>query len=656
MKYRAEIDGLRAIAVLPVILFHAGFHFFSGGFVGVDVFFVISGYLITTIILTEMEQQSFSIVNFYERRARRILPVLFVIMMLCIPFAYYLLLPTDMDDFSQSLVAVSFFSSNILFWQESGYWGAANELKPLLHTWSLAVEEQFYLFFPVFLIFMWRFPKRWILGSFLMIAVISFLLSEWAVHNSPTANFFLLPTRLWELGIGASIAFYFLYRKKTVHDLLEHKILKEVGGLLGLSMILFSVFFYSESTPFPSSYALVPTIGTGLIILFSSTGTIAGKILANRFLVGIGLVSYSAYLWHQPLFAFARHASPLKSEQYVFVLLIIATFVLSYLSWRFIEAPFRNKKKFSRTNIFSFALAGSIFFITFGLYGHYTNGFDSRKTATGIPLIKFSNALRTNSGLSKDCTLENLSDKCQIGKEPEVLLWGDSHAQHLATGLKSSATNRDFIQITMSSCRPFIGLAILGKITPDALDRTQSWAINCVENNDKVLAWLASKESIEYVILASPYSFTPYVYYEGDVVKTADDVVIKAFLKTINEIRKLGKKPIVISPVPNNGSDIGRCSARALILNKDAGMCDFSTSDFSEYTKSSYHTTDLVKGIAPVFNLKGFICKDKQCDVIIDNIILYRDIGHLTKDGSIYIGREYDLMGQIIKSADNYWK
>lgn len=656
MKYRAEIDGLRAIAVLPVILFHAGFHLFSGGFVGVDVFFVISGYLITTIILSEMEQQSFSIVNFYERRARRILPVLFVIMMLCVPFAYYLLLPTDMEDFSQSLVAVSFFSSNILFWQESGYWGAANELKPLLHTWSLAVEEQFYLFFPVFLIFMWRFPKRWILGSFLMIAVISFLLSEWAVHSSPTANFFLLPTRLWELGIGASIAFYFLYRKKSVHDLLEHKILKEVGGLLGLSMILFSVFFYSESTPFPSSYALVPTIGTGLIILFSSTDTIAGKILANRFLVGIGLVSYSAYLWHQPLFAFAKHASPLKPEQYVFVLLIIATFVLSYLSWRFIEAPFRNKKKFSRTHIFSFALAGSIFFITFGLYGHYTNGFDSRKTATGIPLIKFSNALKTNSGLSKDCTLENLSDKCQIGKEPEVLLWGDSHAQHLATGLKSSATNRDFIQITMSSCRPFIGLAILGKVTPEALARTQSWAINCVENNDKVLAWLASKESIEYVILASPYSFTPYVYYEGDVVKTADDVVIKAFLKTINEIRKLGKKPIVISPVPNNGSDIGRCSARALILNKDAGMCDFSTSDFSEYTKSSYHTTDLVKGLAPVFNLKDFICKDKQCDVIIDNIILYRDIGHLTKDGSIYIGKEYDLMGQIIKSADNYWK
>jgi hypothetical protein len=290
------------------------------------------------------------------------------------------------------------------------------------------------------------------------------------------------------------------------------------------------------------------------------------------------------------------------------------------------------------------------------LYGYYTNGFDSRKTATGIPFSKFSETLKVNKGLSEDCTLENLSDKCEAGKEPLVLLWGDSHAAHLALGLKSSSTNIDFIQITMSSCRPVVGLAILGKITPKALDRTENWAKNCVENNDKVITWLTSKDSIEYVILASPFSFTPYVYYGGDVVKTVDDVVIKAFSKTINKIRKLGKKPIVISPVPNNVSDIGRCSVRALMLNKDAGICDFSISDFSEYTKSSYHTINLVKDFAPVFNLKDLICQNKQCDVIIDNIILYRDTSHLTKDGSVYIGKQYDLMGQIIKSADNYWK
>jgi len=210
MKYRAEIDGLRAIAVLPVILFHAGFDLFSGGFIGVDVFFVISGYLITTIILTEKEQGTFSLTNFYERRARRILPALFLVILVSLPFSWVLLFPPDMKDFSQSLVAITFFSSNILFWQETGYWGAANELKPMLHTWSLAVEEQYYVLFPLFLMSMWRFRRRWILISFMVISVISLAAAQWGAYNIPTAIFFILPTRGWELAIGAVIAFYFL--------------------------------------------------------------------------------------------------------------------------------------------------------------------------------------------------------------------------------------------------------------------------------------------------------------------------------------------------------------------------------------------------------------------------------------------------------------
>ena len=214
MKYRPEIDGLRAIAVIPVILFHANFQLFSGGYVGVDIFFVISGYLITTIILTEKEQSTFSLINFYERRARRIIPALFFVMFATLPFAWLWLIPSHLDDFSQSLMAVAVFSSNVLFWQETGYWGTANELKPLLHTWSLAVEEQYYVLFPLYLMMMWRFKKRWILGSFLIIAAISLAAAEWSSQHYPIAGFFLLPTRAWELAIGASLAFYFLYRKK----------------------------------------------------------------------------------------------------------------------------------------------------------------------------------------------------------------------------------------------------------------------------------------------------------------------------------------------------------------------------------------------------------------------------------------------------------
>lgn len=257
MKYRPEVDGLRAVAVIPVILFHAGFEHFNGGFIGVDIFFVISGYLITTIILSEHDRGKFSLVNFYERRARRILPPLFVVMLFCLPFAWMWLLPSDMRDFSRSLVSVSTYSSNILFWRETGYWGAANELKPLLHTWSLAVEEQYYLFFPLFLILMWRFRKNWML-TFTTLALISLIISQWGAYHRPSANFFLLPSRVWEIAIGVGIAYYLLYNKQKTRAFLPHKLVDEILGLVGLLMIGYATFTFDETTPFPSLYTLIP--------------------------------------------------------------------------------------------------------------------------------------------------------------------------------------------------------------------------------------------------------------------------------------------------------------------------------------------------------------------------------------------------------------
>jgi len=270
MKYRAEIDGLRAVAVVPVMLFHAGFTRFRGGFVGVDVFFVISGYLITTLILSEKEQGTFSLINFYERRARRILPALFLVLLVSLPAAYLYLMPYDMKEFSQSLIAVASFSANMFFWRNGGYWGTANELKPLLHTWSLAVEEQYYVLFPLFLTLMWRFRKRWILSSFLLIAAASLVASQRGAYAHPAANFFLLPTRGWELALGASIAFYFLYQKQGRRTLFSHPSIDEALSVLGLLMIGYAVFGFDDKVPFPSFYALIPTLGAGLIILFSS--------------------------------------------------------------------------------------------------------------------------------------------------------------------------------------------------------------------------------------------------------------------------------------------------------------------------------------------------------------------------------------------------
>ena len=293
MKYRAEIDGLRALAVLPVILFHAGFELFSGGFVGVDVFFVISGYLITTILIEDIENKRFSIINFYERRARRILPALFFVMLVCIPFAWMWMLPSQMKDFSQSLFAVSLFASNILFWRESGYFAPAAEEMPLLHTWSLAVEEQYYVLFPIFLILAWRFGKSRVFWMIVVMAAFSLLLSEWGWRNKPTANFYLAPTRAWELFAGSIAAF--IVQKQGVQK-------NNFLSLIGLAAIIFSIFFYNETTPFPSVYALVPVLGVVLLVLYADQETYVAKLLSTKGIVAIVLVSYSAYLWHQPLF------------------------------------------------------------------------------------------------------------------------------------------------------------------------------------------------------------------------------------------------------------------------------------------------------------------------------------------------------------------
>lgn len=375
MIYKREIDGLRAMAVLPVMLFHAGFETFSGGFVGVDVFFVISGYLITTIILAELEQGKFSIVNFYERRARRILPALFLVMLVCIPFAWLWLLPSDMRDFSQSLVAVSVFASNILFWRESGYFDTAAELKPLLHTWSLALEEQYYVLFPLFLMLFWRLGKRWILVTLGIVFVVSLAVAQWAVYAKPAAAFYLLSTRGWELLIGAIAAFYLSKAKRKEFG----KSVGEIGGWLGVVLILYAVFAYSKATPFPGLYALVPTLGTILVILFATQQTTVGKFVGNKAFVGVGLISYSAYLWHQPIFAFARTYTFGQLSMEITSSLIFFSFFLAFLSFRYVETPFRSKGKVGRHSVFLLSTLGAVFFISVGAIGSIKNGFPGNK-------------------------------------------------------------------------------------------------------------------------------------------------------------------------------------------------------------------------------------------------------------------------------------
>lgn len=339
MHYRAEIDGLRALAVIPVILFHAGFSLFGGGFIGVDVFFVISGYLITSILLKDLASDTYSLAVFYQRRARRILPALFFVAFMCIPFAWLWLPPKDMLDFAQSLSSVSIFSSNIYFLSESNYFDIEVELKPLLHTWSLAVEEQFYVFFPLLLALVWSIRQQAVTPTLWILAGLSLYFAQWTSYHYPKAGFYLLPTRGWELLMGCLVAI------SAFNGGASDWIKPRFNGLLslcGLAFLLLAIVIYDKHTPFPGVYALLPTIGTALIIMFATQGTLTNRLLSNKILVKLGLISYSAYLVHQPLFAFARHRSLGEPALSLIVALALTSFVGAYFIWKYIEQPFRN--------------------------------------------------------------------------------------------------------------------------------------------------------------------------------------------------------------------------------------------------------------------------------------------------------------------------
>lgn len=465
MKYRREIDGLRAIAVMSVIFFHAGFQGFSGGFVGVDIFFVISGYLITSIILAEKQSGTFSLIGFYERRAKRILPALFFVLFACLPFAWILLFPTDLKQFSESLVSVSTFLSNVYFWKNSFYFDTAAELKPLLHTWSLAVEEQYYVLFPIFILLTWKLNKRWVVGMLIAITLISLAAAEWGSFNALSLSFYLLPTRAWELLIGVLLSFYLFERKPDHSFAIKHH---QLISLAGLALIAYAIVSFDKQTPFPSLYGLIPTIGAGLIILAGTEHTLVGRVLGSKPLVGIGLISYSAYLWHQPLFVFARHESIDEPSKLLLAALAVVTLVFAYLSWKYIETPFR-KKDFDTKRVFSYSLAGSLFFISAGvalplLKDPYSGFTPDQKNIYSYMSYNFNAKARKDQCFldSSAQSYESFSSVCKnvVKNKPTLLLWGDSHAAAMSIGLRPLLKN--VVQYTSSNCPPILGINLPG--------------------------------------------------------------------------------------------------------------------------------------------------------------------------------------------------
>lgn len=353
--YRKDIDGLRALAVVPVVLFHAGFTQFSGGFVGVDVFFVISGFLITGIIRHGMEKGHYSVREFYERRIRRILPAFVAVTLVTLLLGWWLLLPDDFKAYGTSLWSSALFGSNIAFWQSSGdYFATPSEHQPLLHMWSLSVEEQFYIFFPLLIFALYKFKvQRFAIPFLLAIFLISLAISVYGAVYVPVATFYLLPTRAWELLAGGLLAY-------GIVSAPQNRIQAEIENLVGLALIVASIFLLNSHSFFPGAAAVLPVLGA-VLILHAGTGnwpTTVSNLLTLWPVRFIGLISYSLYLWHWPIIVFTRYYL-VEIGLPEMILMVLASVVVAAASWRYIEAPFRQRRDgLSQTRLF--AVAGGL--------------------------------------------------------------------------------------------------------------------------------------------------------------------------------------------------------------------------------------------------------------------------------------------------------
>ena len=632
--YRREIDGLRALAVLPVILFHAGFSGFGGGYVGVDVFFVISGYLITRLIAADLDAGRFSLWAFYERRARRILPALFAVVLACLPFAWAWMLPAELKNFAQSLVGVALFASNVLFWRETGYFAPAAEEKPLLHTWSLAVEEQYYLAFPVFLIVAWRFGRDPVFYLVAAAALVSLALAELTVRDAPDASFYLPHTRAWELLAGSLCALGQRRLGVRAHDGL---------ALLGLVLICGAVVLFDGATPTPSLLTLAPVGGAALVVLFAQPGTLAARLLGTPILVGIGLVSYSAYLWHFPLFAFARlRELPVGSASFMLALSVLAL-ALGWITWVMVERPFRHARSGSTPPLLPgrlpiFVASGAMMAALVGI-GLAVNTTDLRYQRYAPDVAKVLRGFDDFRGpmevyglrtcfIDYDQTADALfANDClapaDLGAR-DVVLFGDSHAAHLSLGLgESLPANASMAQYTGTECTPYSHPRLTGR---------------CEAFLDRFLAAMDDRAAGAAVVLSANW----IAAFEA----MGQPAFLAAVSRTIDRLEASGHRPVLVSQSPTFQSgawmrDIARRGATDPEMRSQSD--DFRAVNAALARLAASRGLTLVDPTVP-FCAPGSL----DCSVRVGGAFVYSDRAHVTPPFSRVIGR---LIGEALRAS-----
>jgi peptidoglycan/LPS O-acetylase OafA/YrhL len=608
--YRRDIDGLRALAILPVLLFHTHVPGFSGGFVGVDVFFVISGYLITGIIAREIDAGQFSLGRFYERRARRILPALFAMLAFVLVMASWLYLPGDFEAVPKSALMALAFLSNLWFFANTGYFAGGAETMPLLHCWSLAVEEQFYIGFPLLLWGIARYAPKWRIGTIAAVAAVSL---GWAVLKAADTDgfaFYMLPPRAWELFAGALLAVGAVPEVRS-------RASREVLAASGLGLILYAVFTYSSATVFPGLSAIPPVLGSALL-LHAAPETRVGRLLSSPLPVGIGLISYSLYLWHWPLIVFAEYARDAKLTGLWQIGVIAASLLAAWASWHWIERPFRSSQQFDQKRIFVWSGIGmaalgaaAMALVPLGGWASRFSPEVARFTAAKDDFSPKRAACLSDAigGARPDCTFG------APGAAPTALLWGDSHGVEFAwvLGQEYAAKGQALIQRTRGSCPPLTGFV-------------RAKDPGCAAFNADVLDLLGKSPSITTIYLSGLWAQGEY----------RDDPESLARLDaTIAKLQALDKHVVVIGPVPPQAWNVPRHLAHAAAFGQTIAIPGTAAADYARDTGwlTRAYPRWQAGGIGVIDPARALIA-GSHSRIVAEGIPLYFDSHHLSLAGA----------------------
>jgi len=661
LSYRPDIDGLRALAVSFVIIYHSGWALLPGGFIGVDIFFVISGFLITSIILKDLQKDRFSFKQFYKRRIARILPLFYTVGLVSLAVGYLIFTPADLINLADSLRYAVGFISNIYFYKSSDYFAPASELLPLLHTWSLGIEEQFYVFWPLILILGARYLKRSILFGLLIVLALGLaVLSHWQAAHHPDQAYFLLPARAFELLIGALLAFYLAHSINTQSPARYCHAIATVGFML----VIGSVLLVTDTSAFPGLNALWPCLGTAMIIYAGShtQQTPVTRFLQYRPLVFVGLISYSLYLWHWPIFSFARYLIADFSPLYAFAAILL-TVLFSYISWRIIEQPLRKtgNRSFAWYFVIYFVVP-VIIFVSISKNIHRNGGYPGRLSPAVTQITSIIESTYEPPALSQGNTNRPRPEHAQQAWLGDInnaeaplnsLLWGDSHALHFQAFMHETGKRQGLSSgmIATLSCPPLLETYRLRHgIVRD----------KCVVSNEKAKIAITSPE-IKYVFIAARWRlYAETTRNPGEAANPTflgDDLSLeesfentqrvfqKGMQATIQFIVDNGKIPVIFNQVPEFFLDAANCQIKRIQYPKLAtDDCGISTADLSQRFRFQQTVFAQLKEAFPelrFINYADLLCDDKTCDSEIKGTPVYKDHNHLNGRGSEILAKQY---------------